>query len=133
MYNNIIEFSNLTRTAKEAADQIGCTVAQIAKSIVFKNEDGEAVLVIVSGINRVDDKKLKLFKANADFVKERTGFVIGGVPPYGHKSKITTFIDEDLRNYSEIWASAGKSNSVFKTNFEELVEKTGGKIISSSK
>ena len=129
MYNNIMEFSNLTRTAQEAAEQIGCTVAQIAKSLIFKDENGSPVLVIVSGINRVDDKRLKLFKADADFVKEQTGFVIGGVPPYGHKNKIKTLIDEELKNSPEIWASAGKSNAVFKTNFEELVEKTSGEIM----
>ena len=128
MFNNIVEFSSLTRTAQEAADQIGCTVAQIAKSLIFKDESGSPVLVIASGINRVDVERLKLFKADADFVKEKTGFVIGGVPPYGHKEKIKTLIDEDLKQYAEIWAAAGKSNAVFKTNFEELVEKSGGKV-----
>lgn len=128
MFNNIIEFSNLTRTAQEAADQIGCTVAQIAKSLIFKDKDGSPVLVIASGTNRVNTDRLELFKADADFVKDQTGFVIGGVPPYGHKNEIRTFIDEDLKQYDEIWASAGKSNAVFKTNFSELVEKTKGKI-----
>lgn len=135
MYNNVMEFSNLTRTAAEAAEQIGCSVAQIAKSIIFKTENDEAVLVIASGINRVDEKLVendlgkKLLKADADFVREKTGFVIGGVPPYGHKNKIITYIDEDLNEYPEIWASAGKTNAVFKTSLEELVEKTEGKII----
>lgn len=135
MYNNVTEFSNLTRTAQEAANQICCSVGQIAKSLIFKNKNGSPILVIASGTNRVDETKLKLFKADADFVKEETGFVIGGVPPYGHKQKIQTYIDKDLKQYSEIWASAGKPNAVFKTTFDELVEKTGGTIaaISSSK
>jgi len=133
MFNNIIEFTNLTRTASEAADQIGCEVGQIAKSLIFKDENGQAVLVIASGSNRVDQEKLKLIKADADFVKQATGYVIGGVPPWGHKQKITTYIDEDLSKYKEIWASAGKSNSVFRTIFEEIVEKTEGEIISFSK
>lgn len=128
-FREVTVFEQSTRTAQEAADQIGCTVAQIAKSIIFKNEDGEPILVIVSGVNRVDDKKLNLFKADADFVKQKTGFVIGGVPPYGHREKIKTYIDKDLKQYSEIWASAGKVNAVFKTNFEELVEKTGGEVV----
>ena len=129
MFNNIREFSKLTRTAKEAAGQIGCSVAQIAKSLIFKDKDGNPVLVIASGVNRVGENNLKLFKADADFVKEKTGFAIGGVPPWGHKNKIITYIDEDLKKYPEIWASAGKPNAVFKTSFEELVKKTKGEII----
>lgn len=133
MMSGVVEFSSSTRTAQEAAEQIGCTVAQIAKSIIFKDKDGEPVLVIASGINRVDDKKLNLFKADATFVKDKTGFVIGGVPPYGHKKKIRTYIDRDLEQYPEIWASAGKTNTVFKTSFGELVEESEGEIISFSK
>lgn len=125
-FKNIKEFSKLTRTAQEAAEQIGCGVAQIAKALVFKDESDEAVMVITSGVNRVDEKKLNLFKADANFVKEKTGFVIGGVPPFGHKEKLRTIIDEDLEKYSEVWASAGKSNAVFKTSFEELVKETQG-------
>jgi len=129
MYNNIIEFTNSTRTAQEAADQIGCSVAQIAKSLVFKDENDSPILVIASGINRVDSDRLKLFKADADYVKEKTGFVIGGVPPWGHKEKIKTFIDEDLKQYDKIWASSGKTNAVFELTFEELVKETGGQVI----
>ena len=129
MYNNIIEFTNLTRTAQEAADQIGCSVAQIAKSLIFKDAEDKAVLVIASGVNRVDNNRLELFKADADFVKEQTGFVIGGVPPWGHKQKIKTLIDEDLKQYDKIWAAAGKNNTVFPTTFGEIVEKTWGSVI----
>lgn len=139
MFENIVEFSNLTRTAKEAADQIGCAVGQIAKSIIFKDGNGQPVLIIASGKNYVDEKVVKkeiknsVGKADAEFCKEVTGFVIGGIPPFGHKQKIRTFIDADLMDYQEIWASAGKPNAVFKLTPKELVEKSEGKIISSSK
>ncbi len=129
MYKNVVEFSKLTRTAQEAAEQIGCSVAQIAKSLIFKDAGDKPVLVIASGINRVDDKRLELFKADANFVKGKTGFVIGGVPPWGHKQKIKTLIDEDLKQYDLIWAAAGKNNAVFPTNFDEIVEKTEGMVI----
>lgn len=139
MFDNIVEFSNLTRTAQEAADQIGCELGQIAKSIIFKDGNGKAVLVIASGKNFVDTKlvektiKNSITKADADFCKQETGFVIGGIPPYNHKKKIKTLIDADLMQYKEIWASAGKSNAVFKLTPEELVKRSGGKIISSSR
>ena len=139
MFQNIVEFKELTRTAAEAADQIGCEIGQIAKSIIFKDGNGQPVLVIASGKNYVDTKivqqeiKNKIEKADADFCKEVTGFVIGGIPPYGHKQEIVTLIDADLLQYKDIWASAGKPNAVFKLTPKELVEKSKGKIISSSK
>lgn len=129
-FNNILVFDQLTRTAQEAADQIGCSVAQIAKSLIFKNKNGTPVLVVASGVNRVNQEKLELFKADADFVLQVTGFVIGGVPPWGHKEKIETYIDEELKKYDRIWASAGKNNSVFETSFGEIVNMTGGKVVS---
>ena len=104
-------------------------MAQIAKSLIFKDAEDKAVLVIASGVNRVDNNRLELFKADADFVKEQTGFVIGGVPPWGHKQKIKTLIDEDLKQYDKIWAAAGKNNTVFPTTFGEIVEKTWGSVI----
>jgi prolyl-tRNA editing enzyme YbaK/EbsC (Cys-tRNA(Pro) deacylase) len=125
-----IVFPNSTRTAAEAAARLGCAVAQIAKSIVFKTDSGKPVLVIVSGINRVDEYKLaqlvneKVSKADADFVRVQTGHVIGGVPPFGFPQKITTYIDQDLSKYDRIWASAGTVNSVFATSFSELKEKS---------
>jgi Cys-tRNA(Pro) deacylase len=139
MFDNVITFKDLTRTAQEAADQIGCDVAQIAKSIIFKDGNGQPVLVIASGKNYVDTKKIEkeiknsLSKADAEFCKNETGFVIGGIPPYGHKKSIKTFIDQDLMEYEEIWASAGTPNSVFKLTPKELVEISKGKIISSSR
>jgi prolyl-tRNA editing enzyme YbaK/EbsC (Cys-tRNA(Pro) deacylase) len=102
------------RSAVEAAAAIGCTVAQIAKSLVFCAASGRAVLVIASGVNRVDDTKLaaaigeKLVKADADFVRDRTGYAIGGVAPVGHPPGVRIFIDADLANYDSLWAAAGQ-------------------------
>ena len=109
---NVMELSDSTRTAQEAANTIGCTVSQIAKSLIFKGKTSQnPILIITSGTNRVNEK---VGKADADFVSEHTDFAIGGIPPIGHKNPITTFIDEDLMQYDEIWAAAGTPNSVFK-------------------
>ena len=133
---NVIEFSDSTRTAQEAANAIGCTVGQIAKSLIFKGKSSQKpILIIASGTNRVNEKLVKeytgekLEKADAEFVLENTGFVIGGIPPVGHTKPIDTFIDEDLMQYSEIWAAAGTPNAVFKLTPEILVEITKGSII----
>ena len=132
----IVSLPQSTRTAVEAARAVGCQLGQIAKSIVFQSEKGNPVLVIASGAkNRIDEEKLekilgeKIQKADADFVRQETGFVIGGVPPFGHKKKIITFIDKDLFNFSEIWAAAGDSFSVFKTTASELAKITDGQVI----
>ena len=132
----VVELSDSTRTAQEAADAIGCTVSQIAKSLVFRGKASQKpFLVIAGGANRVNEKALKehtgekLEKADADFVLEHTGFVIGGVPPVGHKNPIDTFIDEDLMQYEEIWAAAGTPNAVFKLTPKILAGITNGKII----
>jgi prolyl-tRNA editing enzyme YbaK/EbsC (Cys-tRNA(Pro) deacylase) len=131
----IKEFDASTRTSAEAATAIGCEVAQIAKSLVFKaKESGKAVLVIASGTNRVDEKKLsallgeKIGKADADFVREKTGFAIGGVAPVGHTGEVTILIDADLQRYSDIWAAAGAPNAVFHLTPETLVTLTGGRV-----
>lgn len=133
---NVMELSDSTRTAEEAANTIGCTVSQIAKSLIFKGKSSQqAILVIASGTNRVNEKAIKehigekLGKADADFVLEHTGFAIGGIPPIGHKNPITTFIDEDLMQYEEIWAAAGTPNAVFKLTPQNLVDLTNGNII----
>ena len=133
---NVIELSDSTRTAQEAANTIGCTVSQIAKSLIFKGKTSQKpILIIASGTNRVNEKTVKehigekLSKADADFVLENTGFAIGGIPPIGHKNPITIFIDEDLMQYDEIWAAAGTPNSVFKLTPKNLVELTKGCII----
>jgi len=129
------ELSQSTRTAAEAAAAIGCDVAQIAKSILFRARDsGRPVLVIASGVNRVDEKAVanllgeKPAKADADFVRRETGFVIGGVPPLGHDKPIFTLIDEDLLAFDEIWAAAGTPFAVFRLDPHSLAGLTGGKV-----
>ena len=131
---DIKEFNVPTKTAEEAAMVIGCEINQIAKSIVF-DVQGETVLVIVSGGNKVNEAKMNSYlsksikKADADFVKEKTGYSIGGVPPFGHKTEIKTFIDENLLKYKEIWAAAGSCNAVFKTSPKELIKRSQGMVL----
>lgn len=131
------ELAASTRTAAEAAAAVGCTVGQIAKSIVFRAADsGRAVLVVTSGTNRVDEKAVgallgeTLGKADADFVRRETGFVIGGVPPAGHDRPIITFIDQDLMTHDEIWAAAGTPFAVFRLPSAALPGLTGGTVAS---
>jgi prolyl-tRNA editing enzyme YbaK/EbsC (Cys-tRNA(Pro) deacylase) len=132
---DVLELGQSTRTAAEAAAAIGCEVAQIAKSILFKGKkSGKPVLVIASGANRVDEKAVaemlgeKLGKADAAFVRQETGFVIGGVPPVGHDKPIETFIDEDILDYDSIWAAAGTPFAVFRLDPRSLEALTGGKV-----
>lgn len=132
----VIELPASTRTAQEAADAIGCTVNQIAKSLIFKGKSSQnPVLIIASGANRVNEETIekytgeKIEKADAKFVLEHTGFVIGGIPPVGHKTPMPTFIDEDLMQYDEIWAAAGTPNAVFKLTPKILTEITEGRIV----
>lgn len=132
----VVELPESTRSAVEAAAAIGCTVDQIAKSLIFKTIANEhPVLVIASGTNLVDEKKIAVLldenitKADANFVRERTGFAIGGVPPVGHTEKIITFIDEDLLAFNEIWAAAGTPNAVFRLNGDDLIRATGGRVV----
>ncbi|WP_320007232.1 YbaK/EbsC family protein [Maridesulfovibrio sp.] len=127
------EFSSSTRTAADAADSIGCEVGQIAKSLVFQDKKTEElVLVIASGSNRVDTKKIsksigmKLKQAKADLVKLKTGFAIGGIPPVAHAEQLQTILDEDLQQYVEIWAAAGTPHSVFQLTPASLAELTNG-------
>lgn len=127
------ELPSSTRSAQEAADSIGCTVAQIAKSLVFRDKKiDRPVLVIASGSNRVDLKKirqvtgLKLGKADGAYVKERVGFAIGGVPPAGHKVPLKTLLDPDLNQYEVIWAAAGTPFAVFRLAPADLEPLTGG-------
>lgn len=131
------EFTQSTKTSQEAADAIGCKVEQIGKSIVFRGKaSGKAYLVIASGKNRVNEKKLSeivgepIEKGDANFVKERTGFVVGGVPPFGHKESLETYIDKELFSFQEIWCAGGTPHSVFKIKPEELLKITKGVIIS---
>jgi prolyl-tRNA editing enzyme YbaK/EbsC (Cys-tRNA(Pro) deacylase) len=132
----VVELPASTRTAVEAAQAVGCQVGQIVKSLVFKGKrSGRPILVEASGVNRVDEKKLEaligepLGKADADFVRQVTGFVIGGVPPVGHAQPLETFIDRDLLQYETIWAAAGTPNAVFRLTPQDLVRMTGGKVV----
>lgn len=115
---------------------MGCEVAQIAKSIIFRlKSTNEPLLVVASGINRINEKLIaqqledKLGKADADFVRETTGFVIGGVPPLGHMKPIRTLIDEDLFQYETIWAAAGHPKVVFQLTPDELESMTKGQVM----
>jgi prolyl-tRNA editing enzyme YbaK/EbsC (Cys-tRNA(Pro) deacylase) len=124
-----------TRTSAEAAAAVGCAVAEIAKSIIFRAKPSQrAVLVIASGVNRVDEKKVAALigegigKADAEFVRARTGFVIGGVPPVAHDTPPVVLIDEDLLKLQGIWAAAGTPHAVFPLTPAELVTLTNGKV-----
>ena len=133
----VVELPQSTRTAADAAKAIGCQVGQIAKSLVFRaSESGSAVLVIASGTNRVNEATIAaeigepIGKADADFVRARSGYAIGGVPPVGHATPMRTFIDEDLLRFDRIWAAAGTPNAVFELSpAAELQRITGGTVI----
>jgi prolyl-tRNA editing enzyme YbaK/EbsC (Cys-tRNA(Pro) deacylase) len=132
---DVIEFAGTTKTSADAAQQIGCSVAQIAKSLIFRaKQTNRPVLVIASGVNRVDEKALeallgeKIGKADADFVREKTGYAIGGVAPIGHASPPVTFIDEDLLKLETIWAAAGTPFAVFRLAPADLERLTGGQV-----
>lgn len=131
----VVELPGSTRTAQEAAGAIGCEVAQIVKSLVFKGRSsGRAILVLASGSNRVNEARLgelagePVEKADAGFVRQHTGFVIGGVPPLAHDEALLTFVDEDLLNYPEIWAAAGTPHAVFRLERADLGRITGGSV-----
>ena len=132
----VIEFAESTRTAQEAADRVGCQLGQIVKSMVFAGRtSGKPILVLTSGANRVDEKKVGRYageaitRADADFVRTASGFAIGGVPPIGHSSPIETFVDEDLLRHTSVWAAAGTPNAVFEVPPAELVKITNGKVV----
>jgi prolyl-tRNA editing enzyme YbaK/EbsC (Cys-tRNA(Pro) deacylase) len=130
------EFPQTTRTSAEAAVAIGCQVAQIAKSLVFKGkQSGRAILVIASGVNRVNEKAIAelvgepIERPDADFVRAKTGFVIGGVPPLGHVEPLETLIDEDLLQFDDIWAAAGTPNAVFRLTPDDLLRMANGRVV----
>jgi prolyl-tRNA editing enzyme YbaK/EbsC (Cys-tRNA(Pro) deacylase) len=131
--DTITQFPTGTRTAADAAAAVGCTVAQIAKSIVFRCGPRAAV-VITSGANRVDPARAeaalgeKLGRADADWVRQATGFAIGGVAPVGHTSEPLLLVDEDLMALDPVWAAAGSPSHVFRTSAAELVRMTGAKV-----
>jgi prolyl-tRNA editing enzyme YbaK/EbsC (Cys-tRNA(Pro) deacylase) len=131
----VIELPTSARTAAEAAAALGCTIAQIAKSIVFRSVDDDSpVLVVASGVNRIDERRVEtliarpIAKADAAYVRARTGFAIGGIPPLGHAVALPTLIDRDLLAHAEIWAAAGTPHAVFKLDPHSLVTLTGGTL-----
>lgn len=136
-YNNtVIEHAESTRTAQEAAERAGCELGQIVKSLIFKGKDsGKPILVLTSGANRVDEKRISEYmgeaigRADADFVRTVTGFAIGGVPPVGHVQKMETFLDEDFLQYETIWAAAGTPNAIFEVKTGDLQKMTGGRVV----
>ncbi len=128
----VVEFEQPTRTSAEAAAAIGCTVAEIAKTVVFRGkESGQAVLVVASGDNRVCERKVaalvgeKLGRADADFVRAATGYAIGGVAPLGHAQPVRLLLDRDLQRFMQIWAAGGTPYSVFPLTPGELQALTG--------
>lgn len=132
----VLELPASTRTVPEAAQAIGCQIAQIVKSLVFKGKRSQRpILVIASGANRVDERRIEaligesLGKADADFVRQQTGFAIGGVPPLGHTQPLVTFIDQDLLQYDRVWAAAGTPHAVFQLDPTDLARMTGGQVI----
>ncbi|WP_420420726.1 YbaK/EbsC family protein [Simkania sp.] len=137
--SKVVEMPASTRTAQEAADAIGCEVAQIVKSLIFRIQGTEEpVLILTSGVNRVNEKKIKhhlgqkIEKADANFTRGVTGFAIGGIPPIGHLQVIRTLIDQDLLQHEVCWAAAGTPHAVFSLKSSELVTLTDGEVVQVS-
>ncbi|MGQ0676880.1 MAG: YbaK/EbsC family protein [Rhodospirillales bacterium] len=132
---DVIELAASTRTSAEAAAAVGTTVSRIAKSLIFRARPSDRpVLAIASGENRVDEHKLaallgeRVERPDAEFVRNRTGFSIGGVPPLGHPTRLKTYIDRDLLALGEVWAAAGTPNAVFKLRADQLASMTQGEV-----
>ena len=131
---DVFELAVPVRTSADAAREVGCEVAQIAKSIVFRAADGRGVLVITSGANRVSEDAVTALigqpigRANPDFVREVTGYAIGGIPPLGHATELITLIDEDLLKLGDVWAAAGHPNALFRLEPAELPKLSGGRV-----
>jgi Cys-tRNA(Pro) deacylase len=129
------EFAESTATAQEAAEAIGTSVERIVKSLVFATSDGRPLLALVSGANRVDLSRLAAVvgqpvgRANASQVRQATGFAIGGVPPVGHDSSLSVYVDADLLQYDQVWAAAGTPNSVFSIAPDDLVRIASGQVV----
>ena len=132
----VVELDQTARSAAEAAQALGCRVEQIVKSLVFRGaRTGKLVLVLASGPNRVDEARIsdliseRVEKADAAYVREKTGFSIGGVPPVGHAEEPETFVDEDLLDEEEVWASAGHTHAVFGISPVDLLHLTNGRVV----
>ncbi|HUD00790.1 MAG TPA: YbaK/EbsC family protein [Rhabdochlamydiaceae bacterium] len=131
----VVEFKELTRTAQEAANVIGCEVGQIAKTLIFRGKTtSKPICVIASGKNRVDEKKIvqylgeEIEKPDAEFVLQHTGFAIGGIPPIGFQLEMKPLVDEDLMAYQELWAAAGTPHAVFRLTPGDLLKMTEGQV-----
>ena len=130
------ELPQSTRTALEAAEAVQSSVGQIVKSLVFISEDDQPLLILTSGSNQVNEELVsrdighKIRFADADNVRQHTGFAIGGVSPLGLKKEILIYIDRDLMSYQQVWAAAGSSHAVFSISPQILVTATGGRLIS---
>jgi prolyl-tRNA editing enzyme YbaK/EbsC (Cys-tRNA(Pro) deacylase) len=131
---SVTEYPNSARTSAEAATVLGCTVGEIAKSLVFRLPDDRALLVIASGANRVDESKIKALlghapgKADAAFVRQVTGYAIGGIPPLAHATPLTAIVDRDLLRYDVVHAAGGTPNAMFPITPAELVRVAGGRV-----
>jgi Cys-tRNA(Pro) deacylase len=129
----LIELPVQARTSQQAADAVGVDVGQIVKSLVFI-VDGAPVMVVASGVNRVDERKLatlaggKVRRADADTVKRATGYTIGGVPPLGHETALRIWVDEDLLRHDLIYAAGGVPECVFPLTPDDLLKATGGTV-----
>ena len=133
---DILNLDVSTKTSQEAADAVGCNIEQIAKSIVFfESIQNKLVQIFVSGPNKVNlesfqnQTNLRIEKADAEYVRESTGFAIGGVAPLGHKNRPLYFIDETLIDFHEVWCAAGTPSSLFKLKTEDLLKATEAKIL----
>jgi Cys-tRNA(Pro) deacylase len=133
----VVQMQDTTRSAEDAARAVGCEVGQIVKSLIFEGtQSHQPVLVVTSGANRANEKTIgknlaeSIKMAAPEFVREMTGFAIGGVAPVGHRHPLKIFIDEDLLQYQEIWAAAGTPHAVFKLTPDELKMITNGTVIS---
>lgn len=124
----IVVLEDSARTAGEAAAAVGVAQGAIVKSLVFRDGAGEPALVLVSGDNRCDEALLGVTRADADFVRSVTGYAIGGVPPFGHPSRLRTVVDEQLGRFETVWAAAGTPHAVFPIGFGELVRVAGGEV-----
>jgi prolyl-tRNA editing enzyme YbaK/EbsC (Cys-tRNA(Pro) deacylase) len=132
--NKVLELEIPVRTAAAAADAVGCTPAQIVKSLVFRRASGEPVLVVASGAHRVSEQRIAdllgepVAMGPPAFVREVTGFAIGGIPPLGHARTLETIVDQHLFSLDGLWAAAGHPNSLFKLTADELVKMTRGRV-----
>jgi prolyl-tRNA editing enzyme YbaK/EbsC (Cys-tRNA(Pro) deacylase) len=131
----VLQLAETTRTARDAAQAIGCGVEQICKSLVFRGQrSGEPLLVIASGLNRVDEALIAQIAgepvalAEAEFVRQHSGYVIGGVPPFGHPAPLRTIVDRDLQAHATVWAAAGHPRAVFELTPAELVRASAAQV-----